>query len=302
MIFSELYSAYYNAVAEILRAAVRHPLNSSGLRSIIEEKAFSESVLSIEPALSGGDWQLITKDGHPVIRHDPAMPMTLLEKRWLQSLAGDPRIRLFTDTPPDFGVEPLFTADDFYVFDRYLDGDPYEDETYIQNFRTILAAVKEKTPLRIDTKNRKGGVTRMSVLPKYIEYSEKDDKFRLIGRGHRYGDTVNIGRILSVRPYEGAFTTDFTERNRHRKEKVEFELYDRRNALERVLLHFAHFEKEAVKLEEGCYRITVSYDAEDETEMVIRLLSFGPMIRVTGPEHFTDLIKERLIKQKSCGW
>ena len=40
---------------------------------------------------------------------------------------------------------------------------------------------------------------------------------------------------------------------------------------------------------------------DDETEIVIRVLSFGPMIKVIAPEHFENLIKERLIKQKSCG-
>ena len=51
MIFSELYSAYYNAVAQILRAAVDHPLGKGEIRSIVEEYAFGESILNIEPAL-----------------------------------------------------------------------------------------------------------------------------------------------------------------------------------------------------------------------------------------------------------
>lgn len=49
------------------------------------------------------------------------------------------------------------------------------------------------------------------------------------------------------------------------------------------------------------YKITVNYDKDDETEIVIRILSFGPMIKVVAPAHFENLIKERLIKQKSCG-
>ena len=71
--------------------------------------------------------------------------------------------------------------------------------------------------------------------------------------------------------------------------------------MERVLLHFAHYEKEAEKLDEKHYRISVVYDKDDETEMVIRILSFGPMIKVTAPQHFVELIKQRLIRQKSCG-
>lgn len=51
MIFSELYGAYYNTVAAVLRKAVQRPLTKEDLRTVIERCAFSESVLSIEPAL-----------------------------------------------------------------------------------------------------------------------------------------------------------------------------------------------------------------------------------------------------------
>ena len=46
------------------------------------------------------------------------------------------------------------------------------------------------------------------------------------------------------------------------------------------------------------YRVTLKYDRQDETEMVIRILSFGPVIRVTEPERFASLIKERIERQK----
>ena len=76
---------------------------------------------------------------------------------------------------------------------------------------------------------------------------------------------------------------------------------DRRNTPERVLMHFAHFEKQAERLADGRYRVTILYDFDDETEMVIRILSFGPTVRVTAPDNFVSLMRERLIKQKSCG-
>ena len=45
MIFSELYGAYYNTVAAVLRKAVQRPLTKEDLRTVIERCAFSESVL-----------------------------------------------------------------------------------------------------------------------------------------------------------------------------------------------------------------------------------------------------------------
>ena len=70
---------------------------------------------------------------------------------------------------------------------------------------------------------------------------------------------------------------------------------------ESVLMHFAHFEKRAERLADDRCRVTILYDWDDETEMVIRILSFGPTVRVVEPAHFVSLMRERLLKQKSCG-
>ena len=67
------------------------------------------------------------------------------------------------------------------------------------------------------------------------------------------------------------------------------------------MLHFAHFEKQAERIDEKHYLVHIRYDKNDETEMVIRILGFGPLIEVIKPESFRNLIVERLIKQKSCG-
>ena len=125
-----------------------------------------------------------------------------------------------------------------------------------------------------------------------------------MGYGQRYGEIINLGRILSCEKYEKNYDNKdrlypyvravFEER------VVEFELIDERNALERVLLHFAHFKKRAEKIKERRYKISVTYDKSDETEVLIRILSFGPVIKVTGSNHFVNLIRERLLNQKSC--
>ena len=141
----------------------------------------------------------------------------------------------------------------------------------------------------------------MVILPKYLEYSEKDDKFRVVGLGQRLGGTVNLGRISKCERCTEEYEINFFQRIPARPRSVIFELVDERNALERVLLHFAHFEKQAEKIEDNRFRVTANYDKDDETEIVIRILSFGPMVKVIAPIYFENLIKERLIKQKSCG-
>lgn len=359
MIFSELYGVYYKTVAQILKKAVEHPLQKNELREIIQENAFEESILNIEPALLEGRWQLLKSDGTAVVQNRPVMPMTTLQKRWVKAILQDERIRLFqediaenlnetevviqrknranlnetevdiqrkssensnetevaiqrknrenlnekrgaihTKSVANLEIEPLFTAEDFCVFDKYSDGDDYTDENYIKNFRLILDAIKKQYPLSIDTYNHKGKNVNMVILPKCLEYSEKDDKFRLIGLGKKLGGTVNLGRITKCERYKEEDKSGFCNRIPPRTRSVIFELVDERKALERVLLHFAHFEKQAEKIGANRYKITINYDKDDETELVIRTLSFGPMIKVTAPVHFQKLVKERLQRQQ----
>ncbi len=302
MIFSELYGAYYNAVAAILKEAVSRPLSSEDLREISRQNAFGESFIRIKEALNNGDWPLLRSDGSANVQNVPDMPLTVLQKRWLKAISLDPRIRLFGDCIPDFpDVEPLFTEKDFRVFDKYSDGDDYSDEEYIARFRLMLDCIRKRRALQFVVKNRTGSTNTFTAMPEYLEYSEKDDKFRLIASGSRHGSVVNLGRIVSCAPSGKVWEQRNPVVRQTADEELVLEVTDERNALERVLLHFAHFEKEAKKIGDDKYRVTLKYEKDDETEMVIRTLSFGPFVKVISPQSFIELIKKRLNMQKSCG-
>lgn len=300
ILFSELYSAYYKAVAEILKEALSSNLTDKRIAQIAKEHAFGESFITIEESLKNGAWPLLNQDNTTYIQNPPKMPLTVLQKRWLKAIAQDPRIRLFDVQLPDFPeVDPLFGPEDFCVFDKYADGDDYTNEDYIRHFRLILDAVKNRYPLTFQIKNRKGQILYLTAQPEYIEYSEKDDKFRVVTSNYRKGNIINIGRILSCRPGDKQLLSH-SYKEPKRNAKVVLTVIDERNALERVLLHFAHFAKEAERLEDNHYRVTIEYDLDDETEILIRVLSFGPFVKVIAPTGFVELIKERLRMQKSC--
>jgi len=295
MIFSEIYGAYYNTIAAIISEAVEHP-KTVKMQQAVKKHAFEESWFFIDSAIKRGDWPVIRSDGTTKITHRPTMPLTNLQKSWLLAIARDPRVRLFGEFEFDFpGVEPLFTEEDIEVFDRYSDGDSFTDENYIKNFRLILDAIKNGYALNIETRSRRGEALYGMFLPERLEYSEKDDKFRVYCAGGRFGRVLNLNRI--VRCEKSEYLPAKQRQYAGRPASVVFELTDRRNALERVLMHFSHFRREAEKTGTDTYRITVYYDSADEIEMVIRVLAYGPMIRVISPESFVGLIRERLREQ-----
>ena len=252
--------------------------------------------MTIPGGLQGEQWRLLHKDFSTPLKKEPTMPLTDLEKRWMKSLFLDPRIQLFDlDVSGLEEIEPLFTPEMIVYYDRYSDGDDYSTPEYSASFRIILQALRERRNLYIRYETHNRSIVNLVVTPYYLEYSEKDDRFRLIASGWKRGWMLNLSRVVECTLADDVNRAPFRE---VKKNCVIFELTDRRNALERVLLHFSHLEKETKKIGENKYQVTLTYDRQDETEMLIRILSFGPVIRVVSPDHFIELIRTRLEKQK----
>ena len=299
MLFSEVYGSYYRAVASVLDRAVSGNLSGKDLPEIVRNTAFGESVLTIPASLTDGSWQLLSDNMTTPLRHSPSMPLTTLEKRWLKSLLADPRIRLF-DPPADGleDVEPLWDPGVFVFYDRYTNADPYDDPGYIEVFRTILQAMKEKKKIRVRFHSGRGKRHSFICVPYTLEYSAKDDKFRMLTSFEGKMLTVNLARIRSVKLMDPYSETEYKPAD-YREKTVTMLLTDERNALERALLHFSDLEKETEQLDDKHYRITIWYKHGDETELLIRILSFGPVLQVEGPDTMLRQLQERIEKQFS---
>ena len=308
MLFSEIYSAYYNTVASIISCSQQGKLDSDLLFKIVKESAFPESFMTIGSALETGKWPLVKKDYSTNIQNIPTMPLSILQKRWLKALCTDKRICLFVSDEvlerlknQLQDVEALFNENDYYLYDKYSDGDPYDDSDYIKNFRTVLEAIHQQKTISVEYTGRFGQQKRFICAPYKIEYSEKDDKFRIICN-HK-NSILNIARINSCElcndsaMCQSANLCDLELVGLSQKATITLEIYDERKAMERVMLAFAHFEKSAVQISDDVYQLTLNYDSFDETELVVRVLSFGPMVKVLEPESFRNLIQERISKQ-----
>lgn len=292
MLFSEIYGSYFSAVSTIITEALEGSISDRRMNEIISRKCFGESTLSIPTALRDGSWPLLG-----AISNAPHMPATTLEKRWLKSILADRRIKLFGVSAEGLeDVEPLFTPDMFEEYDRYADGDPYDSPEYIAHFRALTSALREKKPVRIAFTSSRGNALEWDCLPLYMEYSAKDDKFRVVVAGSPFTSTINVSRITGIISSEGTPAAATEDSGSHEQQLV-FELTDVRNALERVMMHFSHLRKETERIGGDTYRVTMYYDRDDETEILIRILSFGPAIKVISPDSFREKLVERLKKQ-----
>ena len=297
MLHSEIYGTYFRTVAAILTRSLAGDLNGKTLSEIVRRTAFGESLLTIPASLTDGRWPLLRPDLTTPLKRAPGMPLSALEKRWLKSLLLDPRIALFD--PPTEGledVEPLFDPEVFVFYDRCADGDPYGDPRYIRVFRTLLRAMEERRRVRVRFQSARGRHRSDVCIPYTLEYSAKDDKFRLLASSGRQTLTVNVARIASAVLLDAYSAEEYRPVN-YRETSLTMLLTDERNALERALLHFSDLEKETEQLDGKHYKITIWYRQVDETEILIRILSFGPVLKVTEPAGLVAQLRARIARQ-----
>lgn len=304
-IFHEVYGKYFQSVAEILKLAIDKKLDKKKINNISTNViGFCATEISIPDKLKENKWKLLLSDYTTPIKHEPTMPLTILEKRWLKTLLNDQRLRLFMEDKAiaeanrDLAdVEPLFAEKDMVFFDRYNDGDDFTDEQYIKKFRLLMQAVETKHKVHIVYQEQPGDAEICpDVVPVNLEYSLRDDRFCLqciYKEEYLNLDLQNINIVNS----SDSITTDERCFISPKLEHLEILVKNERNTLERISFHFADLTKETTRLDKDNYQLQIFYDLRDEHEIIRRILSFGPTIKLQGPGRFIALIQEQLKKQ-----
>ena len=314
-LFSEVYNSYY----QILQSLLQYPggFTLDDLKGKVKEQGFEESLLYLIPKLSSKEWSLCEKDGTHYIStlsDKFYVPLTTLQKSYVKTLLLDRRMRLFLD---DMQIkklllqlsdaEILWEESYFHYYDRFADGDDYENANYISCFRTLLSAIEEQCFVDIEYLSKTNRRVHHHYLPTRLEYSVKNDKFRLLAleypKNNRMRlEILNLDRIVKVEPMDKKpkIPVDLNAliRETYYKESVRLLIHDKRNALERAMLQFANYDKNTTKLSEDTYECLIYYNEKQETELLIEVLSFGPMIKVLGNERFLGELRRRLGRQK----
>lgn len=210
LIFHEFYGVYFKAVEQIINVAQNKNITLKEAEKIVKEMAYAESpwllIRNIQrnfyaPAI---DNQLTTR-----LRHTVNTPLTLLERRWIKAILCDRRVNLFDINTNAFDdVEPLFDDSVFYCCGQYSNGDDYTSQEYIDKFHTILQALRESFILRIEYRPAPNKLIKGCVEPLELQYSIKEDLFRLIAIYNGELCPFNLSRICKI--FQGGGESELT--------------------------------------------------------------------------------------------
>lgn len=133
-------------------------------------------------------------------------------------------------------------------------------------------------------------------IPLKIEYSDKEDKFRLLCVLNGKVYTINFARIVKCSLSKEKFSENIKVSEIPLRTLV-FDVIDKRKTLERAMMKFSHYKKEIEKIGEDSYKVVLKYDKDEETDVVIQLMSFGSYINVISPPKIKKEISRRLKRQ-----
>ena len=187
----------------------------------------------------------------------------------------------------------------------------YVRDFFVYGFKT-RNDFKEKSPRTYDNERRRleswlAPYVRKDYAPGGSSISLAIDSSLLALNPGKNGrmklELLSLSRIQSVRPVEKILSScmdlNALIRNSYYNEPVTLHIVNRRNALERAMLHFANYEKNTTKIDEDAYECLIYYNQSMETELLIEVLSFGPMLTVIGNKRFLCSLKARLRRQRS---
>lgn len=297
-LFSEVNSRYYQLMTEILQMETLEQQ-----QQLLDQHGFKETSFEMLDYLKDDEdsWHLL-KNQRSILKNPPQpFPLTNLEKAWLAAIQQESK---FSSLGEPFDLEeskPLFDWQDYQYFDQFVSEDRF-DEGYNTTIQQLLTSIREKELLRLTYQTIKKRVpTTHLFLALKLEYSAKNNKFRVIGKrkiGNSWKQvTFNCCNIQKVEISNESFSADIMHVHSSLCQIV-CELKDQRGALERATFHFSNYRKLLERVDDLLYRMTLFYEKKDETELLINVLSFGARLKVIEPTSFVELIKQRLILQR----
>jgi predicted DNA-binding transcriptional regulator YafY len=316
-IYNEIYGLYYFMLEKILEKAKDNDITLKEINQIVSQYGFSESSIYFTPEVTsqteGYNLLRATNSGYSsILKSKPTEFLTNIQESFIKSILKDKRIHLFLSgnmvrelSEALLDTKPLFNIDDITHSETALDSDNYSDEKYTSSFKTILQAIRNQKALKICFNSSKGERKTLKVMPYKFEYGVRDDKFRLCGvsifsDNPRHYVKINLSRILSVSSLNQSYDVDFDSfiNKKKKPEPIEIEVSNMRNGFERVFISLSNYERVSSFNEEtGKCSIKIYYTDDDEQELLILLMSFGPAIKVLGPLEFKERFIERIRKQ-----
>lgn len=238
------------------------------------------------------------------------LPLTKIEIQWLKYCVNSSKAKLFLEENQLSKLKEIFTVEEndlpissINYYDKFKSHNEIADtDIYIDNFKKIVKAFTDEKVVKINYKSVNNSTRTVNIG--LLEYSNKDDKFRIHCKKENSVSIYNLEKINSVEILSDSYDKNLAEKNiknyiLNQRKEITLEFTNVKNIPDRLLTEFTPWEKLCTRLDDR-YNVTIKYDKQDSLEIVTRLLPYGKNIKILNDTgNVKSELENRIKKQLS---
>lgn len=189
-------------------------------------------------------------------------------------------------------------------------GDSLDNPEFRNKIITLEKAILKNKFIKYSSKNRKGDVFEDKIAYPYkIEYSIKNNKYRLIVFGDNRAIKINIDSITKIEILEDkGFSLkdksisqnekikEFINNKKNIDEPIVLKIEDNKNTLDRCFNLFSAYDKRYYYDDNNNLILNIYYHDFDEAEIVRDILSLGKSVIVLEPKKIRYKVVGRILR------
>jgi hypothetical protein len=254
----------------------------------------------------GKFYSIINKEGNMPLK----VRFSKLEKTWLNGMIKESVVQALLGKET---IEKLERAledvtegnNDVIEFTNKVRSHTPNDLVKLKDdFYAILEGIIKGKPIIYTNVDKNGNeYNNQLALPIRIEYSLKDEKFRasLYSLEEERAIMVSLHTLKDVKIAENiASNINREDVLKKLKEKryceipITIELEDIRGAMERCFMSFSSFERSSRAISENRYEIDIYYYTFEEAEVIRKIMSLGPYVKVKSPDRVRNIVIDKI--------
>lgn len=326
-LFHEYKNKYFHLVFRILNLA-KNGLYKDEIIRLIEEEEYDEKVIGKDFKTFEG--MILNQYGkednfnfleeregkyYSILNSEDSIPLKVrfskLEKSWLNGMIKEPVVQALLGKETLKKLETALTdmkekgSNQIIEFtNKVQNGFDIDLEKLSKDFYTILEGIINEKPILYSNVDKNGNeYNNQLAIPIRIEYSLKDNKFRasLYSLDEKRSILVNLHTLKEVKIANNVDSNikrkDVLKKLKEKKYSevpITIELEDIRGAMERCFMSFSSFERNSRTISKNKYEIDIYYYTFEEDEVIRKIMSLGPYVKVKAPNRVREIIIDKI--------
>lgn len=328
-LFHEYKNKYFHLVFRILNLA-KNGLYKDEIIRLIENEEYDEKVIGKDfKTFEGMLLNQYSKEAnfnfleeregqyYSILNNEDSIPLKVrfskLEKYWFNGMIKEPVVQSLLGKETLEKLETALTdvkekgSNKVIEFTNKVQNDFDIDlEKLTKDFYIILEGIINEKPIIYSNVDKNGNeYNNQLAIPIRIEYSLKDDKFRasLYSLEENRSIMVNLHTLKEVKIAHNFNSKvkreDVLKKLKEKKYSevpITIELEDIRGAMERCFMSFSSFERNSRTISKNKYEIDIYYYTFEEDEVVRKIMSLGPYVKVKSPGRVREIVIDKIKK------